>query len=48
MLLLECTDAEEADEVLHTLSLVREGLIVFDIIPLRPYPGFARLFAEET
>jgi hypothetical protein len=29
---------------LATLPLVSQGLIDFDLIPLRPYPGFARLF----
>jgi muconolactone delta-isomerase len=47
VLLLECADAEEAREVLNTLPLVKEELIAFDIIPLTPYPGFSRLFAEE-
>jgi hypothetical protein len=36
---------EEANKVLNTLPLVKEGLIAFDIIPLIPYPGFSRLFA---
>jgi hypothetical protein len=48
VLVLECADVEEANEVLNTLSLVKEGLITFDVIPLIPYPGFARLFAEQT
>ena len=48
VLVLECADVEEANEVLNTLPLVKEGLIAFDIIPLVPYPGFSRLFAEET
>jgi hypothetical protein len=26
--------------------MVQAGLIAFDLIPLAPYPGFARLFAE--
>jgi muconolactone delta-isomerase len=47
VLMLECADVEEANEVLNTLPLVKEGLIAFDLIPLGPYPGFARLFAEE-
>jgi hypothetical protein len=46
VLVLECTDVEEANEVLNTLPLVKEGLITFDFIPLAPYPGFARLFEE--
>lgn len=25
----------------------RTGLMTFDLIPLEPYPGFARLFAIE-
>ena len=46
VLILECADVEEAGHLLKTLPLVREALIDFDIIPLKPYPGFARLFAE--
>ena len=45
VLVLEYASVEEAQQVLDTLPLVREGLIAFDVIPLRPYPGFARLFA---
>jgi hypothetical protein len=48
VLILECTDVEQAREVLNTLPLVQEGLISFDVIPLAPYPGFSRLFAEEA
>lgn len=48
VLILECTDVDEAYEVLNTLPLVKEGLITFDVIPLVPYPGFSRLFAEEA
>ena len=47
VLVLECADAKEASEILNTLPLVKEELIAFDIIPLTPYPGFSRLFAEE-
>jgi hypothetical protein len=46
VLVLECTSVEQANEVLNTLPLVKEGLITFDTIPLVPYPGFARLFKE--
>jgi len=48
VLILECANVDEADQVLSTLPLVKEGLIAFEVIPLRPYPGLARLFAEET
>lgn len=46
VLVLECQDVEEAESVLGTLPLVKEGLIAFDIMPLVAYPGFSRLFAE--
>ena len=46
IILLECANVDEAREVLNTLPLMKEELIDFDIIPLAPYPGFARLFAE--
>ena len=45
VLILECTDVAEAQRVLGTLPLVREKLITFEVIPLKPYPGLARLFA---
>jgi muconolactone delta-isomerase len=48
VLVLECADLAEANQVLDTLPLVKEGLITFDIIPLIPYPGFSRLFTKET
>jgi hypothetical protein len=46
VLILECTDTNEAGHVLESLPLVRAGLIRFDVMPLLPYPGFARLFME--
>ena len=45
VLILECANVEEAEQVLATLPLVQAGFIAFDILPLAPYPGFARLFA---
>ena len=47
VLVLECAGAAEADRVLGTLPLVAAGLIAFEVIPLRPYPGLARLFAAR-
>ena len=47
VLILECADVEEARHVLGTLPLVEAGLTTFDLIPLRAYPGFARLFAGD-
>ena len=46
VLVLECASSEEAQAVLATLPLVAAGLITFEVIPLAPYPGFARLFSE--
>jgi len=46
VLILECANVEEAEGLLATLPLVKEGLIEFEIIPLVPYPGFERLFGE--
>ena len=46
VLILECKDIMEAKEKLNALPLVQAGLIGFEIIPLLPYPGFARLFEE--
>jgi muconolactone delta-isomerase len=47
ILVLECADSREANEVLNSLPLVKERLISFEIIPLTAYPGFSRLFADE-
>jgi hypothetical protein len=44
VLVLECADVDEARSVMDTLPLVREKLIGFELIPLKAYPGFARLF----
>lgn len=44
VLLLEVAGPEAASAALGELPLVRCGLIDFEIVPLRAYPGFARLF----
>ena len=46
VLILECADIQEAEQILNTLPLVKAGLITFEVIPLVPYPGFTRLFAN--
>ena len=46
VLVLECISAAEAQQLLDSLPLVQAGLISFDIVPLIPYTGFARLFAQ--
>jgi len=46
VLMLECADAAEAQQVLAAFPLVQAGLITFQVIPLQPYDGFSRLFAQ--
>lgn len=46
VIILECCDLQEAGEILDTLPMVEAGMIGFDLIPLKPYPGLARLFAR--
>jgi len=47
VLVLECADLDEARRLLASLPLVRAGLIEFEVIPLVPYDGLGRLFANE-
>jgi hypothetical protein len=47
VLVLECAGLEQAKTFLDRLPLVAAGLITFDLIPLVPYSGFARLFTAE-
>jgi len=44
VLILECADAAGAGRTLATLPLVAAGLIDFEVIALKPYPGLERLF----
>jgi len=48
VVMLECNDIKEAEDYLATLPLVRNGLVTFEVIPLSPYSGFARLFNEPA
>lgn len=48
LLMLESADIAEARAVLASLPLVQTGLIEFEVIPLRAYPGFARLFDQPA
>jgi hypothetical protein len=47
VLILECDSVDEAEKILKTLPLVQANLIEFEIIPLKPYPGFERLFNKN-
>jgi len=44
VLILECKDEVEAESFLNDLPLVKERLIQFEILPLKNYDGFERLF----
>jgi muconolactone delta-isomerase len=48
ILILECDNVGAANQALATLPLVEHGLIIFELIPLKAYPGFARLFSPQT
>lgn len=48
VLVLECLSAEEAGEILQALPLVEAGLITFELLPLIPYNGYARLFEVRS
>ncbi len=47
VLVLECQTVDEAREVLSTLPFVENQLITFELIPLKAYSGFERLFEKE-
>ena len=46
VLVLECPSMEEAQKALSTLPFVQNTLIAFELIPLKAYPGFERLFEK--
>ncbi|MFX0168391.1 MAG: superoxide dismutase [Candidatus Hodarchaeota archaeon] len=48
VLILECEDIPTARKHLSKLPFVKAGLIIFDLIPLKAYPGFSRLFHPEN
>ncbi len=47
VIIIEAGSVEDAKKALISLPLVKAGHIGFDLIPLAPYPGFARLFKDE-
>lgn len=47
VLVLECPSVEEAREALSALPFVQNQLITFELIPLKAYSGFERLFAKK-
>ena len=47
VLVLECASIPEAQAILFALPLVQNCLITFELIPLKAYPGFERLFTKD-
>lgn len=47
VLILEAENVEKAKTKLAQLPLVKNGLITFELIPLKPYHGFERLFGND-
>jgi hypothetical protein len=47
VLVLECASVNEAQEILATLPFVQKKLISFEVIPLKAYSGFERLFVKS-
>ena len=47
VLMLECADETAARQTLANLPLARAGLIEFELVPLAPYDGYARLFEHS-
>jgi hypothetical protein len=48
VLILECRDLKDAEELLSNLPLVKEKLISFQLTQLKPYTGYSRLFNKEA
>jgi hypothetical protein len=46
VIVLEVHNLADAEESLQKLPFVKAGLIRFDLIPLKPYPGLERLFKD--
>lgn len=47
VLVLECHTVDEVWEALSALPFVQNKLITFELIPLKAYPGFERLFEKK-
>jgi hypothetical protein len=44
VLVMECQSLIEAKKIIEEFPLIKNNLIEFDIIPLKQYDGFERLF----
>lgn len=47
IMILECESISTAEELLKSLPLVKEGLIAFYLMELKPYTGFDRIIKNE-
>ena len=48
VLVLECDDVTEAERLVAALPMAKAGLLDFELIPVRPFMGFRRLFENPT
>ena len=44
--ILEATDRERAEEHLRTLPLIAEGLLKCELVELRPFVNWSKLFRQ--
>ncbi len=47
VLILECENLGAADKLLSNFPLVKNGLITFELMELKPYSGFSRLMTND-
>lgn len=45
IIILECESEAQANELIGLLPLFQKGLIKFDVMQLKPYTGFERIFS---
>lgn len=48
VLVIECESITDAQQILSALPLVQRQLIHFELIPLKPYSGYSRLFRSRS
>jgi len=48
ILILENSSVEACEELLHDLPLVKQGLTRFELMEMRPYTGFERIFMQNV
>lgn len=47
VLVVECESKEKVELLITAFPMVQAGLIRFEVIPLKPYDGYARLFDRK-